>query len=122
MKESFRRVSSTLGVLGLLAFSFVTINQISQICSSGQVSCLSAAVTFGVTQPSSMPVIELEMRHAAPTSIESSDNIPSIASLVFTLVQVTAVYMILLSVIMLVLLELTELRYLRKLLKMKTSH
>jgi hypothetical protein len=120
MKDSIRRVFSLTGIIGLLAFSVVTINQVSQVCENGQVNCLSAAVTFGVMQNSIQPSTVVDMNHAAPTTIATSNNVPSMVSFIFTLVQVTSVYLILLSVLALVALEIVELRYLRRILGLKT--
>ena len=118
MKDSIRRVASTLGVVGLLAFSVVTLQQIAQYCSEGQVSCLSAAVVFGVPE-AGLPIAEAPVSHALPTSTYT-ESVSSVGEFVFTLVQVTSVYLILISVIVLVVLELFELRYLRRLLQTRT--
>lgn len=119
MKESFRRVASALGVVGLLAFSVVTVQQITQYCGSGQNACLSAAVTFGVIQTPT-PTVNIATNHAAPTTAHT-DTVPTMTGFLLTFIQVTSVYLILLSVVMLVVLELFELRYLRKLLALRTK-
>lgn len=117
MKDSIRRIAYSLGVVGLLAFSVVTIQQINQYCVNGQVSCLAAAVTFSVPQ-ADLPVISIETNHAAPTTVYT-DTVPTMAGFFLTFIQVTSVYLILFSVIALVVLELFELRYLRQLLKIR---
>ncbi|MCA9354894.1 MAG: hypothetical protein KC877_05220 [Candidatus Kaiserbacteria bacterium] len=119
MKDSIRRVAAALGVIGLLAFSVVTIQSIVTQCGAGQMSCLSAAVLFGV--PQAQPVLmDFEMNHAAPTTIHT-DTVPTMIGFTLSLIQATSVYLILLSVVMLVVLELFELRYLRHLLKVKRA-
>jgi hypothetical protein len=118
MKDSIRRVASALGIVGLLAFSVVTVQQITQFCANGQVSCLSSAVIFGVPQ-AALPIASIETNHAAPTT-PHTDTTPTMVEFLSMFIQVTSVYLILLSVIMLVVLELFELRYLRKLLARRT--
>lgn len=118
MRDSIRRIASAIGIVGLLMFSFVTIKQITDYCSNGQVSCLSAAVIFGVPQ-ADLPMINIETSHAAPTTAHT-DSVITMAGFIITVVQVTSVYLILFSVLSLLALEMIELRYLRHLLKVKT--
>jgi hypothetical protein len=120
MKESIRRVFSATGIIGLLVFSIITLQQLSVVCESGQLNCMTAAVTFGVLSESTQPSIPLELNHAAPTTIINLADTPSMAAFILTLIQVTSVYLILLSVVALVVLELFELRYLRRLVTAKS--
>lgn len=108
-----------LGIIGLLAFSVVTLQQISQYCSSGQVSCLTAAVTFGVPNTQLLGV-DAPTYHALPTSTYAED-VPSISEFIYSIIHATSVYLILVSVMVLVVLELFELRYLRRLLNSRKS-
>lgn len=120
MKDAIRRVFLLTGFIGLFAFSAVTINQVLQVCVTGQINCLSAAVTFGVTQNEIQPSTQVDMNHAAPTTIAITNNVPTMASFILNLVQITSVYLILLSVLALIALELVELRYLRRIVGFKT--
>lgn len=117
MKDSIRRVFSATGIIGLLAFSIVTLQQIAQSCASGQTSCLTAAVTFGIPE-TTVPTTEMLMSHTVTTDA-TTEFVPSVVSFIFTLIQVTSVYLILISVMVLVFLEFMELRYLRALMSNK---
>lgn len=119
LRKSIRRVANTLLTIGVLALSLITVSQIATICPAEINNCMVASVYFGPASDTPTSVTT-DVSASVSTPSYSPDNL-SMASFIFSVIQITSVYLILLGVVLLILLETRELFYLKKLVNLKKT-